>query len=65
MLKFAKFYQLADWMEEKHQKAADESYRDLSNILAKLQKHQAFEAELKSNNDRLNNMNQAIFFLFL
>ena len=50
--------QLSDWMKEKYQTATDESYRDLTNIPAKLQKHQAFEAELKANNDRLKDLNK-------
>ena len=45
-------------MKEKYQTATDESYRDLTNIPAKLQKHQAFEAELKANNDRLKDLNK-------
>ncbi|KAK7105089.1 spectrin beta chain, non-erythrocytic 5-like isoform X3 [Littorina saxatilis] len=51
--------ELSDWMKEKYQTATDESYRDLTNIPGKLQKHQAFEAELKANNERLDNLNQA------
>ena len=45
-------------MKEKYKTATDESYRDLTNLQAKLQKHQAFEAELKANNERLNYLNQ-------
>ena len=52
--------QLSDWIKEKYQTATDESYRDLTNLLPKLQKHQAFEAELKANNDRLGEINQVI-----
>ncbi|KAL8620004.1 hypothetical protein ACOMHN_015286 [Nucella lapillus] len=50
--------ELSDWMKEKYQTATDESYRDLTNIPAKLQKHQAFEAELRANNDRLKDLNK-------
>ncbi|PVD25646.1 hypothetical protein C0Q70_13305 [Pomacea canaliculata] len=50
--------ELSQWMKEKYKTATDESYRDLSNIVGKLQKHQAFEAELKANNDRLKDLNQ-------
>ncbi|XP_067682927.1 spectrin beta chain, non-erythrocytic 5-like isoform X3 [Haliotis asinina] len=50
--------ELSDWMKEKYKTATDDSYKDLSNLMAKLQKHQAFEAELKSNNDRLQALNQ-------
>ena len=52
--------QLSDWIKEKYQTATDESYRDLTNLLPKLQKHQAFEAELKANNDRLGEINKVI-----
>ena len=46
-------------MKEKYQTATDESYRDLGNLQEKLKKHQAFELELKANNDRLNQLNEA------
>lgn len=38
--------------------ATDESYRDLTNLLPKLQKHQALEAEIKTNKGRLDNINR-------
>lgn len=41
------------WISEKLQMAMDESYKDPSNIQAKHQKHQAFEAELAANSDRI------------
>ncbi|GFO34699.1 spectrin beta chain, non-erythrocytic 5-like, partial [Plakobranchus ocellatus] len=50
--------ELSDWIKEKMKTATDESYRDLSNLLAKLQKHAAFEAELKANNERLKGLNK-------
>ncbi|KAK3737897.1 hypothetical protein RRG08_028522 [Elysia crispata] len=50
--------ELSDWIKEKMKTATDESYRDLSNLLAKLQKHAAFEAELKANNERLEGLNK-------
>ncbi|KAH9509152.1 hypothetical protein Btru_049222 [Bulinus truncatus] len=60
---FQKFKQdaneLSDWIKEKMKTATDESYRDLSNLMAKLQKHAAFEAELKANNERLKSINKA------
>ncbi|XP_077178896.1 spectrin beta chain, non-erythrocytic 5 isoform X2 [Paroedura picta] len=37
------------WMEEKYKIASDESYRDLTNILRKLKKHEAVEQEMKAN----------------
>lgn len=50
--------ELSNWIEEKYQFATDESYRDLTNLLPKLQKHQAFEAELKANSQRLADINK-------
>ncbi|XP_033114838.1 spectrin alpha chain, non-erythrocytic 1-like isoform X3 [Anneissia japonica] len=41
------------WIAEKVQVAGDESYMDPSNIQSKHQKHQAFEAELAANADRI------------
>lgn len=34
------------WIKEKLKVASEESWKDLSNLSAKLQKHQAFEAEV-------------------
>ena len=45
-------------MKEKEKTATDESYRDLTNLPAKLQKHQVFETELKSHNDALQDLNK-------
>lgn len=36
-------------MEEKYKIASDESYRDPTNILRKLKKHEAVEQEMKAN----------------
>ena len=41
------------WISEKLQTASDESYRDPTNLQSKLQKHQAFEAELSANKERV------------
>ncbi|CAG0916965.1 unnamed protein product [Notodromas monacha] len=41
------------WMTEKLQLASEESYRDPANIQSKHQKHQAFEAELAANAERI------------
>uniref|UniRef100_A0A4W5NL36 Spectrin alpha, non-erythrocytic 1 n=1 Tax=Hucho hucho TaxID=62062 RepID=A0A4W5NL36_9TELE len=41
------------WISEKLQTATDESYKDPTNIQSKHQKHQAFEAELHANADRI------------
>ena len=50
--------ELSSWMKEKYNTATDESYRDLTNLPEKLKKHQAFEAELKANNERLKDINE-------
>ncbi|XP_077865919.1 spectrin alpha chain, non-erythrocytic 1-like [Saccoglossus kowalevskii] len=41
------------WIAEKVQMATDESYKDPSNIQSKFQKHQAFEAEVDANSERV------------
>ncbi|XP_065916481.1 spectrin alpha chain, non-erythrocytic 1-like [Dysidea avara] len=41
------------WMMEKMQTASDESYKDPTNLQGKLQKHQAFEAEVAANEERV------------
>ncbi|RWS21939.1 hypothetical protein B4U80_03003, partial [Leptotrombidium deliense] len=38
--------ELESWINEKLQAVADESYKDPTNLQAKIQKHQAFEAEV-------------------
>lgn len=38
--------ELESWILEKLQAASDESYKDPINLQAKIQKHQAFEAEV-------------------
>ena len=45
--------QVAAWIAEKMTVASDESYRDPTNLQGKLQKHQAFEAELTANTERV------------
>jgi spectrin beta len=50
--------ELSDWVKDKYRTATDESYRDLTNLLPKLQKHQAFEAELKANKEILGQVNE-------
>ena len=44
------------WISEKLQTASDESYRDPTNLQSKLQKHQAFEAELSANKGRVDSV---------
>ncbi|GFT80923.1 spectrin beta chain, non-erythrocytic 5 [Nephila pilipes] len=50
--------ELSAWIQEKLKTASDESYRDLTNLERKLQKHEAFEAELKANSERLDVINK-------
>ena len=40
---------MSTWIHEKMKVASDESYRDPTNLQTKLQKHQAFDAELSAN----------------
>ena len=53
MVVCSSFSQLSSWITEKLQIALDDSYRDPTNLQAKLQKHQAFEAELMANRNRV------------
>ena len=46
-------HQVSTWINEKLMVASDESYRDPTNLQSKLQKHQAFEAELSANKERV------------
>ncbi|CAH2316295.1 spectrin alpha chain, non-erythrocytic 1 isoform X1 [Pelobates cultripes] len=41
--------ELEKWIQEKLQIASDENYKDPTNLQGKLQKHQAFEAEVQAN----------------
>lgn len=52
-------------MAEKLQLATEESYRDPANIQSKHQKHQAFEAELAANADRIQVFFFILFFFLL
>lgn len=54
----AKVEDLRGWVAEKTKIAADESYRDLNNLERKLQKHEAFERELKANEGQLRAVNK-------
>ncbi|CAJ1074861.1 spectrin beta chain%2C non-erythrocytic 5 [Xyrichtys novacula] len=46
------------WMEEKFKVAEDESYRDPTNILGKLKRHEAAEREMQANQVRLDRLLQ-------
>ena len=45
-------------MDEKFKVAEDESYRDPTNILRKLKRHEAAEREMKANEVRLDRLVQ-------
>ncbi|XP_022242846.1 spectrin alpha chain-like isoform X2 [Limulus polyphemus] len=45
--------EIENWIGEKLQMVIDESYKDPANIQTKHQKHQAFEAELAANAERI------------
>jgi spectrin beta len=49
---------MTQWIVEKKRIATDESYKDGTALGRKLQKHEAFEAELKANADRLDSINK-------
>lgn len=49
---------LNTWLDDKMKVAGDENYRDLSNLPRKLQKHKAFERELRANEGQLRNLNK-------
>uniref|UniRef100_A0A1I8NPX4 Spectrin beta chain, non-erythrocytic 5 n=2 Tax=Stomoxys calcitrans TaxID=35570 RepID=A0A1I8NPX4_STOCA len=59
---FHKFAAEADdldvWLMDKTKIAGDENYRDLTNLPRKLQKHKAFERELRANEGQLRNVNK-------
>ena len=49
------------WIVEKQQIATDESYKDPTNLQGKLQRHQAFEAEVAANKEGMNRINLVSF----
>lgn len=52
---------LNTWLDDKMKIAGDENYRDLTNLPRKLQKHKAFERELRANEGQLRNINKVKF----
>lgn len=44
---------LKEWLEMKSSQAQDDTYRDTSNIHTKYLRHQAFQAEIQANRERL------------
>jgi spectrin alpha len=51
--------ELEAWINEKLQTASDESYKDPSNLQGKLQKHEAFEAEVAAHRNSIVSLNNA------
>ncbi|XP_013777045.2 LOW QUALITY PROTEIN: spectrin beta chain, non-erythrocytic 1-like [Limulus polyphemus] len=51
-------YEVDNWINEKLQIATDESYLDLTNLISKIRKHSAFEAEVTANKDRIEGIKQ-------
>ncbi|CAH1792768.1 unnamed protein product [Owenia fusiformis] len=51
-------YDVTGWIGEKSQVAMDESWRDPTNLQGKIQKHQAFEAEVMANKKRVDAVNK-------
>ena len=45
--------QVSSWINQKLQTATDESYREPTNLEGKIQKHQAFDAEITANKGRM------------
>ena len=45
--------ELESWINEKLQAASDENYKDPTNLQAKIQKHQAFEAEVAAHSNAI------------
>ena len=59
--------EVENWIAEKLQTAAEQTYKDPANIQSKHQKHQAFEAELAAHADRIQgvlNTGKSRIFLF-
>ncbi|KAK0414269.1 hypothetical protein QR680_007238 [Steinernema hermaphroditum] len=51
--------ELREWIEEKMIRAQDETYRDAKTITSKFVRHQAFQSELQSNKERLEELRHA------
>lgn len=45
--------EVSSWIHQKLQSATDESYREPTNLEGKIQKHQAFDAEITANKGRM------------
>lgn len=51
--------ELDEWIQEKHITAQDETYRSAKTVHSKWTRHQAFEAEIAANKERLHNLRKA------
>ncbi|XP_065158343.1 spectrin beta chain isoform X2 [Atheta coriaria] len=51
--------ELGEWMQEKHVVAQDDTYRSAKTVHSKWTRHQAFEAEIGANKERLSNLAKA------
>ncbi len=51
------------WIEEKFEIAEDESYRDPTNILRKLKKHEAAEKEMQANHVRIDRLTEVQHYI--
>ncbi|CAH0560832.1 unnamed protein product [Brassicogethes aeneus] len=51
--------ELQEWIQEKHITAQDETYRSAKTVHSKWTRHQAFEAEIGANKERLHNLQLA------
>lgn len=49
---------MSEWVQEKNITAQDETYRSAKTVHSKWTRHQAFEAEIASNKDRLFHIQQ-------
>lgn len=52
--------ELSEWVQEKNITAQDETYRSAKTVHSKWTRHQAFEAEIASNKDRLFHIQQVL-----
>lgn len=57
--------ELESWILEKLQAASDENYKDPINLQAKIQKHQAFEAEVAAHADAITRLDELGMFMVL
>lgn len=51
-------FQVCLWLNERNAVALDESWREPTNLQAKLLKHQSFEAEILANRNRVDTLHK-------